>query len=304
MWACVSGVLAWGIARPLLASLQRLAEAARAVEQGGIPTGLLEAVPRGDEVGDLAQALDHLDQGLKRRTRERLVAHRRALQAEKSLAASQRLAELGQVAAGLAHELNNPLAVIEGSAREALRYTRPQGRAWLERVSRESARSLALVRDFLQAARQPPLKRQRTDLRALVHEAFDQARHGRGQRYVLQTGPLPAATWIDPARFKQVLLNVFSNAFDAMPKQGELRLRYSRLGALERLELVDSGPGIAEEDREKVFQPFFTSKPKGTGLGLGLSRNIMRAHGGDLVLAKPEGAGARFIATWSAKETK
>jgi signal transduction histidine kinase len=305
MWAGLSGILAWGIARPLLTRLQRLAEAARAVEHGGIPAGWLEAVPRGDEVGDLAQALDHLDQGLKRRTRERLVAHRRALQAEKSLAASQRLAELGQVAAGLAHELNNPLAVIEGSAREALRYTRPKGKAWLERVSRESARCLALVRDFLQAARQPPLKRQRTDLGALAEEAFDQARHGRTQRYRLLKGPLPTKTWIDPARFKQVLLNLFGNAFDAMPEGGELRLRHSRLGSTEKLELADGGPGIAWDDREKVFQPFYTSKPRGTGLGLGLSRNIMRAHGGDLSLAKPEeGGGARFVASWSAKETK
>ncbi len=286
----------------MLNSLQRLADAARAVEEGGIPEGWLEAVPRGDEVGDVAQALDHLDQDLKRRTRERSAAHRRALQAEKRLAASQRLAELGQVAAGLAHELNNPLSVIEGSAREALRHSRPQGKAWLDRISRESARCLALVQDFLQAARQPPLRRKSIDLLVLIQEAFEQAGHARGQAYTLKSAGFPAQAWVDSGRFQQVLINLFANAFDAMPAGGEMKVRFGHRGRLASLEVADSGPGVPVEGIDKIFQPFFTTKPKGTGLGLGLSRNIMRAHGGDLELARSSGAGAVFIATWSEKE--
>jgi signal transduction histidine kinase len=302
--AGLSGLIAWGIARPVLATLQRLAAAARAVEEGGIPAGLLDAVPRGDELGDVAQALDHLDQGLKRRTRERSAAHRRALQAEKRLAASQRLAELGQVAAGLAHELNNPLAVIEGSAQEAQRYTSKSGKPWLQRIGRESARCLALVQDFLQAARQPPLQLGTVDLAALVRESFEQARHGRAQTYALRTSEiLPSKATLDMARFKQVLLNLFGNAFDAMPEGGEVMLRYQRKGSLASLEVADAGPGVPEALADKIFQPFFTSKAKGTGLGLGLSRNILRAHGGELELL-PGGPGARFIASWSEKELK
>ena len=301
--ACMSGALAWSMARPLLQSLQRLAEAAVAVENGDDPQGLLDKIPREDEIGAVAQALDHLDQSLKRRTKERSAAHRRALQAEKQLAATQRLAELGQIAAGLAHELNNPLAVIEGSAREARRHAKPAAKAWLDRIDRESLRCLALVRDLLQTAKQPPLQRRAVDLKALLQEAFAQAQHGRSEAYKLQMQALPAKAWVDPDRLKQVFLNLFGNAFDAMPRGGSLSLRASRRGALTQLELADSGPGVPEAEAEKIFQPFFTTKAKGTGLGLGLSRNIMRAHGGDLVLLQGPGP-ARFVATWTDKEAR
>ena len=301
--ACVSGLLAWGMTKPLLQSLQSLTAAAQVVEQGGDAKVWLDQVPRGDEIGAVAQALDHLDQSLRRRTKERSAAHRRALQAEKQLAASQRLAELGQIAAGLAHELNNPLAVIEGSAREARRHAKPQARAWLDRIDRESLRCLALVKDLLQTARQPPLQRRSVDLKALVQESFEQARHGRSETYVLEAQGLPAKAWVDPDRLKQVFLNLFGNAFDAMPKGGSVQLRASRRGLLAVVEVLDGGKGVPAAEGEKVFQPFFTTKAKGTGLGLGLSRNILRAHGGDLELL-PSERGARFAATWIDKESR
>lgn len=301
--ACLSGLLAWTMTKPLLQSLQSLTAAAQVVEQGRDPKVWLDKVPRGDEIGAVAQALDHLDQSLKRRTKERSAAHRRALQAEKQLAATQRLAELGQIAAGLAHELNNPLAVIEGSAREARRHAKPQARAWLDRIDRESQRCLALVKDLLQTARQPPLQRRTVDLKALVQEAFEQARTGRDQAYQLQSEGLPQRAWVDPDRLKQVFLNLFGNAFDAMPKGGGVHLSGSRRGALVLIEVVDGGPGVPADDADKVFQPFYTTKSKGTGLGLGLSRNILRAHGGDLELL-PGKRGARFVVSWSDKEAR
>ena len=301
--ACLSGLLAWVMTRPLLQSLQSLTAAAQVVEQGGDPKVWLDQVPRGDEIGAVAQALDHLDQSLKRRTKERSAAHRRALQAEKQLAATQRLAELGQIAAGLAHELNNPLAVIEGSAREARRHAKPQAKAWLDRIDRESLRCLALVKDLLQTARQPPLQRRNSDLRGLVQECFEQACTGRAEAYQLQAQGLPARAWVDPDRLKQVFLNLFGNAFDAMPKGGSVQVRASRRGALVAVAVVDAGPGVPAAEAEKIFQPFFTTKAKGTGLGLGLSRNILRAHGGDLELLPGEGS-AQFVATWSEKEAR
>ncbi|MGH7443057.1 MAG: sensor histidine kinase, partial [bacterium] len=221
---------------------------------------------------------------------------------EKRAAQNERLASLGQLAAGLAHELNNPLMVIHGAAGEAEALASAAALPWLERVRRESERCSRLVRELLDYARPRPPRLSIFDLSVLAREAFEAARTGRSAPYTLRlTAPRPKVLG-DPDQFQQVLLNLIGNGMDAMPKGGpvELRLSASPPRKAWSLTVRDLGVGVPARSRETIFRPFFTSKPKGTGLGLAIARNLMLGHGGTLRCVAVRGKGARFEARWTA----
>lgn len=223
---------------------------------------------------------------------------------EERMARSERLADLGQVAAGLAHELRNPLASMMGSV-ELLRGA-PLGsedRRLLDIVLREGGRLAQLVSDFLAFARPAPPRREPFDLAALAAEELEAFEHdpaatGVELRRVLRAAPATG----DPDQLRQVLWNLLLNAAQALPPaaspglpRGWLEVTCAPLpggGAL--LAVEDDGPGVAPADQERIFTPFFTTKPAGTGLGLATVHRIVDAHGGTLTLDARPGLGARF----------
>jgi signal transduction histidine kinase len=295
-----SGALALLLARPLVAALLGLAAAAKRIESGELQPEELESLPAPDEVGVLSGALAHMTRALRAQQAERERAHARVLAAERRLARSERLASLGQLAAGLAHELNNPLMVIQGAATEAQAAPK-QAKPWLDRIRKESQRCSELVRELLDYARPRAPQPRRFDLARLAQEAFDMARMARadkGPAYQLRLQAPEPQVHADRDQMQQVLINLFSNGMDAMPEGGALSVSLARAGGRWHLRVQDQGPGLPARQREAVFRPFFTSKPRGTGLGLAIARSLMAGHGGQLRCVAARGKGACFEADW------
>jgi two-component system sensor histidine kinase PilS (NtrC family) len=219
---------------------------------------------------------------------------------EDAVQRTERLADLGRVAAGLAHELRNPLASMSGSI-ELLRARVPAGeddRRLMDIVLREAERLNALVSEFLQFARPPPLRRQPADLATILEETLDVFRQdpsAAGVALEQDLGPAPADC--DPAQLRQVVWNLLLNAAQALAgdrRGGRIRVSCRAEGEEAVLVVEDDGPGIAPSDRERLFLPFHTTKERGTGLGLATVHRIVDGHGGRVLVESRAGAGARF----------
>jgi PAS domain S-box-containing protein len=233
------------------------------------------------------------------------VTEQRAL--EMQVIASDRLAFLGQLVAGVAHEISNPLAGIAGCA-EALaslaervpdEAARLEAREFRDLVRSEIGRSERLVRSLLESAR--PSSGGGADVAGTVsavmrllerHPAF------RRVKVVSRPGPRLPEAGIEPDSLRQVVLALAVNAARAMAGGGTLTLRAAADRQRVRLDVLDTGPGVPPEVRGRIFQPYFTTDPStGTGLGLAIARSLVRARGGDLVYrARPRG-GACFRVT-------
>lgn len=239
---------------------------------------------------------------------ERLLANQTALKeslsrletAEESLRRSERLAALGEMSAGIAHEIRNPLGIISSSAQlldKKLADPPDSVRQLLDILQEESSRINGLVTDFIAFGRPAEPVPRPTDLRALLHRV---AAHGEGlarqQGTTLQVedGTTPLLAAVDGDLMQQVLLNLLLNALAAVADDGLIRLRAYRDDARACLEVADNGCGISPDIQRKIFDPFFTTKDQGTGLGLANASRIVEAHGGDLRVRSTPGAGAVF----------
>jgi two-component system sensor histidine kinase PilS (NtrC family) len=216
---------------------------------------------------------------------------------------SERLADLGRLAAGLAHELRNPLASMTGSI-ELLRASAALGHEDVRLMSivlREAARLNQLVSRFLAFSRPEPPSPVDVDLAEIVRDTLDVFAHDpAAARVQLDRNLEPAPTWCDPDQLRQVLWNLIGNAAQAAgAREGGERGRVTvkcepdPAGGT-RLVVEDDGPGIAPEDLPHIFTPFFTRKPAGTGLGLALVQRIVDTHGGTVAVDSSQGQGARF----------
>ena len=224
---------------------------------------------------------------------------RRAL--ETQVARSQKMAAVGLLAAGIAHEINNPLSGVVGYSKLLLerRTLDPDVREKVQRISDSGERCRKIVEGVLLFSRQTGGARQPTDLSELISRIV---RIGEYQWKmhncrVIREADASVEVMADPDQIEQVLLNLLSNAVDAMPRGGTVRiaLHASEDGGASII-VRDEGPGIPEEIRHHIFDPFFSTKSigKGTGLGLSISYGIVRDHGGDILLESKPGEGAVF----------
>ena len=230
---------------------------------------------------------------LEERVRERT---QRLLQAEK-------MSAMGQLLAGVAHELNNPLSVVMGQA-ALLQEGGPATPARALKIGRAAERCVRIVRNFLALAREQPPARVEARLNAVVEEvvelvAYELRTGGVTVRLQLATD-LPVL-WADAHQLHQVVVNLVVNAQHAMatvPPPRSLTIASEALADPPRVRLTvtDSGPGIAAELQGRIFEPFFTTKPQGqgTGLGLSLSRGIVESHAGSLTVESTPGHGCSF----------
>jgi PAS domain S-box-containing protein len=224
--------------------------------------------------------------------------------AEQALRAADRLAAMGTVVAGVAHEINSPLTAIGGLA-ELLakdRSLNAKGRDAAEAIVQQAIRCGRIVEDLLGFARAKRVALQPVQVNALVKRCLDLCRptHRFDDVEIVEEydADLPA-TMADPYRLEQVFINIIRNAGDILTSATStkrLTVRSERLGKRIRVEFMDTGPGIA--DPGKVFDPFYTTKAtgEGTGLGLSVSLGIVRDHGGNLT-AENTKDGARFTVT-------
>ncbi|MEE9383456.1 MAG: ATP-binding protein [Nannocystaceae bacterium] len=224
---------------------------------------------------------------------------RRALQAQ--ILRSQKLAAVGLMAAGIAHEINNPLSGVVGYSKLLLEQPLdPEVRRKVQRISESGERCRKIVEGVLLFSRQQGGVRRKVDLREIVDRVVG---IGEYQWRILNVRVMrdvneSAVVMADSDQMEQVLLNLLSNAVDAMPHGGQVHIALARReGGGAVLTVRDEGPGIPDQIQPRIFDPFFSTKEigKGTGLGLAISYGIVRDHGGDIFLEQTgRGSGAAF----------
>jgi two-component system, NtrC family, sensor histidine kinase HydH len=212
---------------------------------------------------------------------------------------AERLATIGQFGASIGHELRNPLGVIESSLYLLRQHLGPAAAApnvakHLDRIGGEVTRANKTIHDVLDLARNRPPQRRSAPLRELVASAADGALLPPTVAVKVAITPLDLAVQVDPDQIRQVLVNLFTNAAQAMPGGGTIDVTAEAPSAgAACLRVRDDGPGIPAELRPRIFEALFSTKPKGSGLGLALCRRILEAHGGSIDL-EPSEVGAAF----------
>jgi len=285
------------LARRISKPLTELVRGVQRVSEGDLSARLRTAGD--DEIARLGTAFNEMAGRLQERMAEIAKAHARVIETERRLGRSERLAAIGQLAAGLAHEINNPLNVMSGFCELLLSKTPEEDsrRAQLEEIARECGRCQRLVEDLLDYAKPKEPRRAPVRLRELIGETANlvSARtRAQGVELQLDADPKLPPLLADADQLKQLLLNLFLNACDAMPDGGSLRV----VAAVEHgdavVRVTDTGPGIPPQQLKSVFDPFFTTKKEGTGLGLSVCQAIAESHGGSLE-ARSDDLGASFI---------
>ena len=224
---------------------------------------------------------------------------------EQRVRQADRLATIGRLSANIAHEIRNPLASLSGAIEALARELPPDsGRDRLvEIVLRESDRLNHIIRDFLEYARPAPMTPHPIDLAELLEEVLVLVEHGSlpaELKVVREFGDaLPAL--VDPQQLRQAIWNLCLNAVQAMPEGGELRLGGRLLPgsnpARMQLWVSDTGHGIAEADLAQIFEPFFSTKAEGSGIGLALVYRVVQDHDGQIEVRSQPGVGTTFVLT-------
>ncbi len=265
----------------------------------------LKAEPTGDEVELLIGEFRKLGEELAKARADLLEKHRSEIELERRLLHSDRLATIGSLAAGLAHEIGTPMGVIRGRA-EYLTHSRfePQKTAeGLEIIIAQIDRITSIVRMLLDYSRYRESLKMTADLRPIVQRSIHLIETEATKRGVMvrtELGEQPLLVDCDPDQLQQVFVNLGINALDAMRASGgtlTVRARAEHDNGAARIVVVfeDTGPGIPEANRSRIFDPFFTTKEpgKGTGMGLAVCQTIVQSHDGEITL-ESNSTGTRF----------
>lgn len=270
-----------------------------------------------DEVGRLTEAFNQMTAALNEREeqlrqfnrelenkvveRTRLLEdkNQELLRTQEQLARNEKLAAIGALAAGVAHEINNPTAIIRGNTELLLMELPPQaaGREEAEEVKKQTERIARITENLLAFARRQAPHEEGVDINALLEDILTQlphqiAMHGVNikRKYAVELPPICA----DGGQLRQVFTNFMVNAVEAMEAGGMLLLETDLRDGQLMVDITDTGPGISDEVREKLFNPFFTTKRRGSGLGLSVSYGIVERHGGTIEVHSEPGRGATF----------
>jgi signal transduction histidine kinase/Fe-S-cluster-containing hydrogenase component 2 len=245
---------------------------------------LASAIYRG--LAEREMCLPHSIEHLRDTVRELGRSNEELATAQVALGRSEKLASMGQLAAGIAHEVNNPLGVVimySHFLQEQLA-DKPEFAEDLSMVVEQADRCKKIVAGLLDFARQNKVEHDRIDVVELVQRGLRGLAHPLGVEIELEHAVKDPSIEVDPDQITQVLVNLISNAFAAMPDGGRLRIRTEDDETHVRLIVSDTGVGILPEHFPKLFEPFFTTKKvgKGTGLGLAVSYGIVKMHRGDI----------------------
>jgi signal transduction histidine kinase len=295
--ALVAGAAAWGVSRSVLGPLERFVEFLRLAARDKNHDRRFDGPLHSAEVSTLNDAYVRLMEALHLREQEELNRVERLKETEK-------LASLGRMLSGAAHEINNPLTGVVGHLDLLLRADGmdPDTRRRLHTVQGEARRISGLVRNLLKAAHRDTGELSVVDLNALLRDTarlrqHDYTRHGMSLALELEDAPLPILA--SDLEMQQVFLNIINNAFDALQEHppsgpGRLVVAARREQGRAIVTLSDNGPGLGDPSR--IFEPFYTTKAvgKGTGLGLSITQAGVRHHGGDIAAHNNQGGGACF----------
>ena len=264
--------------------ISRMMVVIRKVKQGRLDERI--RVESNDELGELAGAFNRMTQ---------IIKHNKELEA--NLAQQEKMASLGVLSSGVAHEINNPLGVILGYAGYIEGKLDPEdpNYKYIYEIKRESKRCKKIVQDLLSYARTPQPVLELTDINALLGQIVDFATNHTDMHHVSVQKKFDESLpriMVDGDQLRQVAINLILNAGAAMQKGGELVVA-TEPGEDDcvSLKFSDNGGGIAQENLEKIFEPFFTTRAKGTGLGLAITRQIVEQHHGKIGITSEIGRG-------------
>jgi len=293
--ASVALALGYFISRKISVSIKKLASASEQVAHGNLDAQV--EIRSHDELRELADAFNFMAAALKKRDEKvREFTTRRIME-------SERLAHIGQLAAGVAHEINNPLQGIVTYSHLLLeRATTGNGtRESLEKIVKQANRCRDIIRGLLDFSRQRKPEKRLSSVNRVLEECVSLVDNQalflniRMVKHLAQDVP---RVLMDPSQIQQVFMNMIINAAEAMNGAGQLTLRTRHVPAESAVEVqfTDSGHGIKEEDLDRIFNPFFTTKEvgHGTGLGLAISYGIVKEHKGTITVESEEGQGATF----------
>ena len=215
---------------------------------------------------------------------------------------SERLAALGQVVAEITHEIKNPLMLIGGFANQLIREAKDKkSLTKLNIIAEEALRLENLLKELRDLYLPRALNIEEIDLNNSLREVYSLEKNdceGKKINAEITTDNNPIIVEADKARLEQVFLNLLKNSMEAMENGGNMSVQSKLVGDKVEITIADDGIGIPEEDKEKIFSPFYTTKKHGTGLGLSISKNIIEENeGGSLSLKSEEGKGAAFKIT-------
>ena len=251
-------------------------------------------------VGNLVEAEKRQRQRQERTSRELAEAYRQLQESFEQLQQASRLSALGQLSAGLAHEIKNPLASVSGSLDIIASDFPPEHskREFIDIIQKELGRLNKVLVEFLQFARTPQPDRHACDLREVVDSlqvlcSQEASRQGVSIQ-VSYPNDLPEIL-VDSSQIQQALLNVVLNGIQAMETGGRLFIQVERKAETIQIRIQDEGSGIPPEHRSSIFDPFFTTKERGTGLGMSIAHRLVHGHGGDIRLLDNGIPGTTFL---------
>jgi len=236
---------------------------------------------------------------------DQLALHEEELeQKNKELMQTKKLAAIGTLASGVAHELNNPLNNIYLSAqvlaKEAGEGCSREIKEAVGDIVGQTERVKRIVSDLLEFARGREPQFRNVELKDLITDSYrhlGSSRNLEKVRFSLDADHSQAVAPVDQGQMEQVFANLFANAVDAMGGAGDLRVAIRSSEQSVVITVSDSGSGVPQESIEKIFEPFYTTKDKGTGLGLAIVYNIIKKHNGDITIESEAGKGTTFTIT-------
>lgn len=310
----ILGVSYWVIV-PITRPLERLRTAALRLREGDAVIQRQDIEIPHNEIGDLAEVFLEMAEVLLFRQKELLYAQRKLAmvnidlekrveertrelkEASNELVRKERLAAIGQLAAIISHEIRNPLAVISNAARlikTCVQAPEPRVVKQLSIIEEEIKQANSIISEVLGYARSRELILSLTDVNSYVHDILVSYPFGSGIKVREQLDPVSARIKIDTEEIKQALRNLLTNAVEAMQQQGTITVGTKVGNEVVCIYVADTGPGIPADVRSKMFTPFFTTKARGTGLGLAVVGKAIGRHRGKIFITSEAGKGSCF----------
>lgn len=268
--------------RSITRPLSELVDTAVSISQGNLDEDI--SAKSEDEIGHLAAALDEMTSKLK--------------EYQEQLVRQEKLAILGQLAGGVGHELRNPLGVISNAV-YYLQMVLPDAddnvKEYLDIISSEVGNSEKIITDLLDFARIKSLERVEITVEDAIAHVLERQPPPEGVEVVTHIPSELPPIFVDVQQIEgQVLSNLMGNACQAMPEGGKLTISAQEAGDKVRISVSDTGCGISEDNLKKIFEPLFTTRAKGIGLGLAVTENLVEANGGSIAVESTEGEGSTF----------